>query len=154
MDALPYLGPRLPVVAVGDLMVDRSFRWSDCGRSVFGGPPRLGWVPRSLLELAARVGRIVDVWAWPERLAGSDVWRVERGRAERPKEVVGAAGELAGDRQRRAGVRQAAVLERVVVGVVGAGGRHADWAASNSAQRSGAEPWRVSLPSWAWRSER
>ena len=53
VDGLPYLGPRLPVVAVGDEMVDRSFRWSDCGRSVFRGPPRLGWVPRSLLELAA-----------------------------------------------------------------------------------------------------
>ena len=71
VDALPYLGPRLPVVAVGDEMVDRSFRWSDCGRSVFRGPPRLGWVPRSLLELAARVGRIVDVWAWSERLTGA-----------------------------------------------------------------------------------
>ena len=75
MDALPYLGPRLPVVAVGDEMVavgdemvDRSFRWSDCGRSVFRGPPRLGGAPRSLLELAARVRRIVDVWARPERL--------------------------------------------------------------------------------------
>jgi hypothetical protein len=70
VDALPYLGPRLPVVAVGDEMVDRSLRWSDCGRSVFRGPPRVVWVPRPLLELAARVGRIVDVWAWSERLAG------------------------------------------------------------------------------------
>jgi hypothetical protein len=60
VDALPYLGPRLPVVAAGDLMVDRSFRWSDCGRSVFRGPPRWACVPRSLLELAARVGRIGD----------------------------------------------------------------------------------------------
>jgi hypothetical protein len=40
VDALPYLGPRLPVPAAGDEMVDRSFRWSDSGRSVFGGPPR------------------------------------------------------------------------------------------------------------------
>ena len=41
VDALAYLGPRpRVVVAAGDLMVDRSFRWSDCGRSVFGGPPR------------------------------------------------------------------------------------------------------------------
>ena len=47
----------------GDLMVDRSFRWSDCGRSVFRGPPRWAWVPRSLLELAARFERIGDGWA-------------------------------------------------------------------------------------------
>jgi len=59
-----YLGPRPPVLAVGDEMVDRSFRWSDCGRSVSCGPPRRAWVPRSFLELAARVGRIVDGWAW------------------------------------------------------------------------------------------
>ena len=69
VDALPYLGPRLPVLAAGDEMVDRSFRWSDCGRSVFRGPARFAWVPRSLLELAARVGRIVDVWAWSERVS-------------------------------------------------------------------------------------
>lgn len=62
VDALAYLGPR-PRLAAGDLMVDRSFRWSDCGRSVFRGPPRWAWVPRSLLELAARVERIGDGWA-------------------------------------------------------------------------------------------
>ncbi len=71
VDALPYLGPRPLVVAAGDEMVDRSFRWSDCGRSVFRGPPRWAWVPRSLLELAARGGRIVDGWAWSERLVVS-----------------------------------------------------------------------------------
>ena len=63
VDALPYLGTRLPVVVAGDLMVDWSFRWSDCGRSVFCGPPRWAWVPRSLLELAACWVRIVDAWA-------------------------------------------------------------------------------------------
>ena len=63
VDALPYLGPRPRVLAAGDLMVDRSFRWSDCGRSVFRGPPRWAWVPRSLLELAARFERIGDGWA-------------------------------------------------------------------------------------------
>src|ERR1700752_2567262 len=60
VDALPYLGPRPRAVAAGDLMVDRSFRWSDCGRSVFRGPPRGAWVPRSLLELAARCEGIGD----------------------------------------------------------------------------------------------
>ena len=63
VDALPYLGPRPRAVAAGDLMVDRSFRWSDCGRSVFRGPPRGAWVPRSLLELAACFERIGDGWA-------------------------------------------------------------------------------------------
>lgn len=52
VDALPYLGPRLPLSAVGDEMVDRSFRWIDSGCSVFGGPPRQAWVPRALRELA------------------------------------------------------------------------------------------------------
>lgn len=68
VDALPYLGTRPPVGVVGDLMVDRSFRWSDCGRCVFRGPPRWAWVPRSLLELVACWVRIVDAWAWSERL--------------------------------------------------------------------------------------
>ena len=70
VDALAYLGPRPRALAAGDLMVDRSFRWSDCGRSVFRGPPRGAWVPRSLLELAACFERIGDGWAWAERLAG------------------------------------------------------------------------------------
>ena len=69
VDALPYLGPRPRVVAAGDLMVDRSFRWSDCGRSVFRGPPRGAWVPRSLKELAACGERIGDGWAWSERFS-------------------------------------------------------------------------------------
>ena len=63
VDALPYLGPRPRAFAAGDLMVDRSFLWSDCGRSVFGGPPRWAWVPRSLRELAACFERIGEGWA-------------------------------------------------------------------------------------------
>ena len=51
-------------------------------------------------------------------LLGSDGW-FERGGAERPEEVVGAPGEFPGDRQARAGVREPAGLERVVVVVVG-----------------------------------
>jgi hypothetical protein len=51
---------------------------------------------------------------------GSLAGRVERSRAECAQEVIGAAGEFAGDGQRRAVVREAAVLEGVVVGVVGA----------------------------------
>ena len=44
----------------------------------------------------------------------------EGGGAERPEEVEGAAGEFPGDGQARAGVREPAGLERVVVVVVGA----------------------------------
>src|SRR5438270_13857062 len=96
VDALPYLGPRPRAVAAGDLMVDRSFRWSDCGRSVFRGPPRGAWVPRSLLELAACFERIGDGWAWAERFSGVNGW-FERGGSERFEDVVGAPGEFAGD---------------------------------------------------------
>src|SRR6185312_7790179 len=70
VDALPYLGPRPRALAAGDLLVDRSFRWSDCGRSVFRGPPRWAWVPRSLRELAARLERIGDWGACSERWSG------------------------------------------------------------------------------------
>src|SRR5437588_2586175 len=71
VDALAYLRPRPRAVAAGDVMVDRSFRWSDCGRSVFRRPPRR-WagVPRSLLELAARWVRIGEGVALSERWSG------------------------------------------------------------------------------------
>jgi len=55
-------------------------------------------------------------------LVGALVGRVERGGAECFEDVIGAAGEFAGDGQRRAGVREPAVLEGVVVVVVGAAG--------------------------------
>ena len=53
-------------------------------------------------------------------LLGSDGW-FERGGAQRPEEVVGAPGEFPGYRQAGAGVREPARLERVIVGIVGAG---------------------------------
>jgi len=52
-------------------------------------------------------------------LIGALDGRVERGRAECPEDVEGAAGEFPGDGQARAGVREPAGLERVVVVVVG-----------------------------------
>ena len=100
VDALPYLGPRLPVVAVGDEMVDRSLRWSDCGRSVFGGPPRWAWVPGSLLELAARVALIGDGWAWSERLR---------------EEVVSGGSSAAGPSTRRRWYERRASLRAIVI---------------------------------------
>jgi hypothetical protein len=63
VDALPYLGPRLPGLAVGDEMVDRSFLWSDSGCSVFGGSPCRAWVPGPLREPAGSFDASV-MWAW------------------------------------------------------------------------------------------
>ena len=51
-------------------------------------------------------------------MIGALVGRVERGRAERSEDVVGASCEFAGDGQRRAGVREPARLQRVIVVVV------------------------------------
>src|SRR5215211_6831606 len=92
----------------------------DSGRSVFGGPP-LGGGGRS------RCG------SWPEGWLSSWIgglgrngrrWRsvdgFERAGPEVAEGVEGAPGELARDRHRRAGVGEAAGLEREVVGVVGA----------------------------------
>ena len=45
----------------------------------------------------------------------------EGGGAECPEDVEGAAGEFPGDGQACAGVREPAGLERVIVGIVGAG---------------------------------
>ena len=53
-------------------------------------------------------------------MIGARVRWVERGGAERPEDVVGAAGEFAGDT--RTGVGEPAGLERVIVVVVGAAG--------------------------------
>ena len=52
-------------------------------------------------------------------MIGALVGRVERGGAERPEDVVGAAGEFARDGQARAGVGEPAVLQRVIVVEVG-----------------------------------
>jgi len=52
-------------------------------------------------------------------LGGAVVGRVERGGAERFEDVVGAAGEFARDGQARAGVREPAGLQGVIVVVVG-----------------------------------
>ena len=54
-------------------------------------------------------------------MVGALVGRVERGWAEGSEEVVGAPREFAGDGQACAGVREPAGLERVIVGIVGAG---------------------------------
>src|SRR5215208_5131227 len=96
-------------------------RWSDSGRSFFGGPPPGG-------------GSRGTCGSWPEGCESS--WRVgvteramvagsgvrdglQRGGPEVAQDVVGAPGELARDRQRRARVAEPAGLEREVIGVVG-----------------------------------
>src|SRR3954453_3627563 len=53
------------------------------------------------------------------------VWSADRGEgvgSELAQDVEAAAGELAGDGQRRARVREPALFEREIVGVIGAGG--------------------------------
>src|SRR5215217_9389197 len=95
---------------------------NDSGRSVFGGPPPVGGSRGSLREPAGRVGAIWDWWAWRNgSLGGSGGWFQGVG-AEFAQRVEAAPRELARDRQRRAGVREPARLERQVVGAVGAGG--------------------------------
>src|SRR4051794_22971081 len=96
--------------------------WSDSGRSVFVGPPPEG-------------GSRSTCGSWPEAWSsgsggrdgaaggGSARWDgFQRGRAEFAQHVVGAARELARDRQRRARVTEPAGLQREVVGVVRAAG--------------------------------
>src|SRR3954453_19220112 len=108
--------------------------WSDSGRSVFVGPPPEG-------------GSRSTCGGWPEGWssggggAGPEGWSAgrggrdgaagggsaqwdgfQRGRAEFAQHVVGAARELARDRQRGARVAEPAGLQGEVVGVVGAAG--------------------------------
>src|ERR671915_2390747 len=92
----------------------------DSGRSVFGGPPPVGgsrdscgsgpedWLSSGSGGLGGTVGGSGD--------------GLQGGRAEFAQRVEAAPGELAGDRQRRARVREPARLECEVVGAVGAGG--------------------------------
>src|SRR5918997_7120723 len=94
----------------------------DSGRSVFGGPPPAGgsrgscgsgpedWLSSGSGGLAERVRE--------QRSADG----LEGVGAEFAQRVEAAPGELARDRQRRPGVREAARLERQVVGAVRAGG--------------------------------
>ena len=56
MDALAYLGPRLPVPAVGDKMVDWSFRWKRLRPLGLSRTATLiAWEPAGLQELAGSV---------------------------------------------------------------------------------------------------
>src|SRR3954470_23701223 len=96
--------------------------WSDSSRSVFVGPPPEG-------------GSRSTCGSWPEGSSsgsggrdgaaggGSARWDgFQGGRAEFAQDVVGAARELARDRQRRARVTEAAGLQGEGVGMVGAAG--------------------------------
>src|SRR5919108_5083050 len=97
---------------------------NDSGRSVFVGAPPAGGNRNSCgswPEVRLPSGAW---WAWRRRSAWarrrSSVDGFERRWPEVAERVVGAAGELAGDRQRRARMGEAAGLELEVVGVVGA----------------------------------
>ena len=64
VDALPYVGPRLPGLAAGEEMVDRSFLTERLRPLCLWWVVTGSWVPRSLRELAGSwVGRIVEGWA-------------------------------------------------------------------------------------------
>ena len=74
VDVLPYQGRRLLGLAAGDEMVDRSFLAERLRPLGLWWVATGSWVPRPLREPAGSwVGRIVDVWAWSERVTGSVV---------------------------------------------------------------------------------
>jgi len=109
-------------LGAGDVMVDGSIR---------GGrlrPLGLWWTAaggresRKLRELAGRLAVIWGWWAWRKPIGGGSGDGRQGVGPEFAQRVETAAGEFAGDRQRRPGVREAARLERQVVGAVGACG--------------------------------
>ena len=109
----------------GDVMVDRSIRVERLR------PLSLRWTAarkresRQLRELARSLGVIWEVWAW-RKIGMKGVSRLgnglERLGPELAQRVKAAAGELSGERQRRPGMRESALLERQIVGAVGARG--------------------------------
>src|SRR5687767_1232126 len=93
----------------GDRLRPLGLWWSAAG----------GRVSQSLREPAGRLAVILDGGAWRKRSArGGSADRLERAGPELAQGVERAPGELARDRHRRARVREAAGLEREVVGVV------------------------------------
>src|SRR5688500_17214058 len=94
---------------------------SDSGRSVFGGPPPVGGSRESCGSQPEDRGSSGMV-GLAGRIGGGFGDGLEGVGAELAQRVEAAVGELAGDRKRRAGVREAARLEREVVGAVGTGG--------------------------------
>src|SRR4051794_23872929 len=109
-------------VVAGDEMVDGSL----CGRrlrplGLLWSTATRGGSHSTVRELVGSLG-IIGWWG-PRRRSGW--WSgdgCERVGSEIAQDVKAAAGELAGDGHRGAGVREAAGLQREVVGVVGAGG--------------------------------
>ncbi len=93
VDALAYLGPRPRGLAAGDLMVDRSFRWSDCGRSAPEAEPRhAGKVGIHLVKAfvsGARSGRTSALAARESPATLVRVSRVHRARVQRPNGTLG-----------------------------------------------------------------
>jgi hypothetical protein len=106
----------------GDVMVDGSIRGGRLRPLGLWWTTARGRVSRKLRELAERLRFIWDWWAWRNESAGGSGDGLQGAGAELAQRVEAAAGEFAGDRQRRPGVGEAARLEREVVGAVGAGG--------------------------------
>jgi hypothetical protein len=124
VDALPYLGPRPD--GCGSVT-----RWllGRCGGATLAARSlvdrHVDRVGAAGLVGAGRKGvtLISDGWAGGARQlpVGLGVEGFQGGGSELTQDVVGAARELASDRQRRAGVRQSAGFEREVVLVVRTG---------------------------------
>src|SRR5919109_3681829 len=96
---------------------------NDSGRSFFVGSPPEGGYRKSRGSRPEDRVPSGKSWAWRNGSAGArgrSADRLECLRAELAQGVETAPGELAGDRQRRPRVREPALLERQVVGAVGA----------------------------------
>src|ERR1039458_8035621 len=102
-------------------MVHWSFRWKRLRPLGLSRTATLiAWEPAGLRELAGRVASVMD------GLDGRSGCQLladgfQGGGSELTQDVVGAARELARDRQRRSGVGQSTRFERLVVVVVRAG---------------------------------
>ena len=104
----------------GDVMVDGSIRWERLRPLILRMTAALGRVSRQPRELAGRLGAIWEMVGMAEAIGGSSSDGLQGVGTELAQGVKAAPGEFSGDRQRRARVREPALLERQVVGPVGA----------------------------------
>src|SRR5215216_3837985 len=106
-------------LGAGDVMVDGSIRGERLRPLGLWWTAARGRESRQLRELAGRLRVIWEWWAClAEQIGGGSGDGLEGVGAELAQRVEAAPRELARDRQRRAGVREPACLERQVVGAV------------------------------------
>jgi hypothetical protein len=106
-------------LVAGDVMVDGSIRGDRLRPLGLWWTAACGRESRKLRELAGRLRVIWECWAWRNRSAEDSGDGFQGVGTELAQRVEAAPGQLAGDRQRRPGVREPARLERQVVGAVG-----------------------------------